>query len=50
MWAFLDRLVARARTDGDAEGDVDPVLRSMFGLDTARLAASAAREVAARGG
>ena len=39
LWAFLDRLVARARTDGDAEGNVDPVLRSMFGLDSARLAA-----------
>ena len=50
VWAFLDRLVARARTNGDAEGNVDPVLRSMFGLDTARLAASAAQEVAARGG
>ena len=50
LWAFLDRLVARARTNGDAEGNVDPVLRSMFGLNTARLAAPAAREVAARGG
>ncbi len=48
LWAFLDRLVARARTDGDAEGGVDPVLRSMFGLDSARLAARAARLVAAR--
>jgi hypothetical protein len=49
LWAFLDRLVARARVDGDAEGHVDPVLRSMFGLDSAGLASRAARLVAGRG-
>lgn len=49
LWAFLDRLVARTRTNDDAEGNVDPVLRSMFGLGTGRLAARSARLVAARG-
>jgi hypothetical protein len=49
VWAFLDRLVARARLEEDAEGAADPVLRSMFGLDASRLAAHAARLVAARG-
>ncbi|CAN5490847.1 hypothetical protein BH10ACT10_BH10ACT10_05960 [soil metagenome] len=49
LWAFLDRLVARSRTNGDAEGHVDPVLRAMFGLDAARLADRSASLVAARG-
>ena len=48
VWAFLDRLVARSREDGDAEGDVDPVLRSMFGLDASRLAERSARLLADR--
>ena len=49
LWAFLDRLVARDRTNGDAEANVDPVLRSMFGLDASRLAGQSARLVASRG-
>ena len=48
LWAFLDRLDEAGRRDGDAEGHVDPVLRSMFHLDGERLARHAARLIVER--
>ena len=48
LWAFLDRLTEAGRKDGDAEGHVDPVLRSMFHLDGNRLAGHAARLIVQR--
>ena len=48
LWAFLDRLTEAGRTDGDAEGHVDPVLRRMFHLDGSRLAGHAARLIVQR--
>ncbi len=48
LWAFLDRLDAAGQRDGDSEGHVDPVLRSMFHLDGSRLARHAARLVVQR--
>ena len=48
LWAFLDRLTEAGRKDGDSEGHVDPVLRSMFHLDGTRLAGHAARLIVQR--
>jgi len=48
LWAFLDRLTAAGRSDGDSEGHVDRVLRSMFHLDASRLAGHAARLIVQR--
>ena len=48
LWAFLDRLTEAGRKDGDSEGHVDPVLRSMFHLDGTRLAGHAARLIVRR--
>ena len=48
VWAVLDRLTEAGRTDGDAEGHVDPVLRRMFHLDGSRLAGHAARLIVQR--
>lgn len=48
LWAFLDRVTAAGRTDGDSEGHVDRVLRSMFHLDASRLAGHAARLIVQR--
>jgi hypothetical protein len=48
LWAFLDRLTEAGRKDGDPEGHVDPVLRSMFHLDGTRLAGHAARLIVRR--
>jgi hypothetical protein len=48
LWAFLDRLTAAGRADGDSEGHVDPVLRDMFHLDGTRLAGHAARLIVQR--
>lgn len=49
LWTFLDRLAAAGFRAGDAEAGTDRVLRSMFGLDSARLARQAARLIVARG-
>ncbi len=49
LWAFLDRVAAAGFRDGDAEAGTDRVLRSMFGLGSARLARQAARVIVARG-
>ena len=48
LWQFVDRLSRAGRSDGDGEGHVDPVLRSMFHLDSRRLAREAARVVVRR--
>jgi hypothetical protein len=50
LWVFLRRLAAAGRAAGDSEEPVDPMLRTMFGIDTSRLAGEAARLVVRRGG